>query len=111
MGLFSPFRFALKDYEKYDITKFKDHIRFLEMVINRDGEMGGLCPLFFDGAVCQFDELPKPENTAELQKVYSYIQSLNNNNNILMFSYTIKELKRKFKNIFNFIYKFKNKDG
>ena len=54
LGLFAPFRFGLKEYEGYDIIKFKDNIRFLEMIVNRDGEMGGLCPLFFDGAVCFF---------------------------------------------------------
>ena len=62
LGLFSPYRFALKEYEGYDISKFKDNIRFLEMIVNRDGEMGGLCPLFFDGAVCQFNELPRPND-------------------------------------------------
>lgn len=76
LGLFSPFRFNLAEYEKYDITKFRDNIRFLEMIVNRDGEMGGLCPLFFDGAVCDFKELPRPDNTTELKKVYSYLESL-----------------------------------
>ena len=37
--------------------------------------MGGLCPLYFDGAVCQFNELPKPDNKEELQKIYKYIES------------------------------------
>ena len=36
LGLFSPFRFALKEYEGYDISRFKDNIRFLEMIVNRD---------------------------------------------------------------------------
>ena len=36
LGLFSPFRFALREYEGYDITKFKDNIRFLELIVNRD---------------------------------------------------------------------------
>lgn len=36
LGLFSPFRFSLREYEGYDITKFRDNIRFLEMVVNRD---------------------------------------------------------------------------
>ena len=36
LGLFSPFRFALKEYEGYDISRFRDNIRFLEMVVNRD---------------------------------------------------------------------------
>ncbi len=36
LGLFSPFRFSLREYEGYDITKFKDNIRFLEVCVNRD---------------------------------------------------------------------------
>lgn len=38
--------------------------------------MGGLCPLFFDGAVCSFTELPHPKLTAELTKVYKYAESI-----------------------------------
>ena len=36
LGLFSPYRFAMKEYEGYDITKFQDNIRFLEVITNRD---------------------------------------------------------------------------
>lgn len=36
LGLFSPFRFALKEYEGYDICRFRDNIRFLEVIVNRD---------------------------------------------------------------------------
>ena len=88
LGLFSPFRFGIRDYEGYDITKFKDNIRFLEVCINRDGEMGGLCPLFFDGAVCQFTELPKPDNKIELEKVYKYIESIHKPTGKVFFSFT-----------------------
>lgn len=95
LGLFSPFRFALKDYEGYDISKFKDNIRFLEMVVNRDGEMGGLCPLFFDGAVCQFEELPRPENKEALQQVYNYLTSLRNKTNKSFFSFSIRKAIKK----------------
>lgn len=38
--------------------------------------MGGLCPLFFDGAVCQFNELPKPDNGEEIRKVYEYLKKI-----------------------------------
>jgi hypothetical protein len=77
LGLFSPFRFGITEYFGYDITKLKDHIRFLEVVVNRNGEMGGILPLFFDGAVCDFKELPKPEDTSQIQAVYKYCNSLN----------------------------------
>ena len=80
LGLFSPFRFGLKDCEKYNVIKFRDNIRLLEVIVNRDGEMGGLCPLFFDGAVCQFNELPRPDDERELQKVYNYLDKIRNTN-------------------------------
>lgn len=95
LGLFSPFRFSIKEYEGYDISKFKDNIRFLEMVVNRDGEMGGLCPLYFDGAVCQFEELPRPDDKEGLQQVYRYIESLRGESNKVFFSFAIKKIVKK----------------
>ena len=95
LGLFSPFRFALKEYEGYDISRFKDNIRFLEMIVNRDGEMGGLCPLFFDGAVCNFVELPRPEEKRSIQKIYEYIESKNKISNKSFFSYVINKFRNK----------------
>lgn len=76
LGLYSPFRFGQENCEGYDIKKLRDNFRLLEVIVNRDGEMGGLCPLFFDGAVCNFTELPHPKLTAELAKVYKYAESI-----------------------------------
>lgn len=76
LGIFSPFKFGLKDYLGYPIDKFKDHFRTLEVLVNRDGELGGIIPLFFDGAVCNWAELPKPDNTTEMGKVYAYLRAL-----------------------------------
>lgn len=96
LGLFSPFRFALKEYEGYDISKFKDNIRFLEMIVNRDGEMGGLCPLFFDGAVCQFEELPRPDDQVGINKVYNYLNRIRSNHtpNKTFFTYGIRKINK-----------------
>lgn len=77
-GIFSPFKFGLKEYLGYQVDRFKDHLRFLEIVVNRDGELGGITALFFDGAVCNWTELPKPNDTTELDKVYKYLASLYN---------------------------------
>lgn len=76
LGLFNPFKHELPEYQKYDITKLKDKCRFLEVVLNRGGSSGGLIGLYFDGAVCEWAELPRSENTTELQKVYNYINRL-----------------------------------
>ena len=107
LGLFSPFRFALKEYEGYDISKFKDNIRFLEMIVNRDGEMGGLCPLFFDGAVCQFNELPKPNDIEGINKVYIYLEKIRNITTKSFFIYGIKKEDKKSFN-WNLLSKFAN---
>lgn len=77
LGVFSPFRFGLKEYLGYPIDKFKDHFRTLEVLVNRDGELGGIVALFFDGATCNWAELPKPENTAGMGQVYAYLKQLN----------------------------------
>lgn len=86
LGLFSPFRFGISDYLSYNIEILRDRIRFLEVITNRDGEMGGMIPLWFDGAVCDFRELPKSSyykdatqsDKQELEKIYRYCDALNN---------------------------------
>jgi hypothetical protein len=40
--------------------------------------MGGLLPLWFDGAVCDFKELPKPDDKVAMDKIYQYCKSLKN---------------------------------
>ena len=87
--------------------KFKDNIRFLEVVVNRDGEMGGLCPLFFDGAVCRFEELPKPGDKENIQKVYQYLNKLRGVTSKLFFKYrkgeeSTRMLYHKFSKLSNF---------
>ena len=74
---------------------------------NKLGEMGWLCPLFFDGAICRFDELPKPNDTDNLNKVYDYLNSIRGNTAKAFLSYSkrnnnklktlVKTLKKKFK--------------
>ena len=99
LGLFSPFKFELPQYKGYDITKFKDNIRFLKVYVNRDGEMGGVCPLFFDGAVCDFRELPRPEDNDNITKIYNYLNRIRgiNINQKSFFSYGINKMNRKLR--------------
>lgn len=62
--------------------------------------MGGLCPLFFDGAVCDFKELPKPENTTEMTKIYEYLKNLRESTAKTFLKYS-KPFKYKRFNLFN----------
>lgn len=76
MGLYTPFRYNIREYEGYDITKFRDHIRFLEVLGGREGGGGDICPLYFDGAVNFFRELPLPNEKETLAIIYKQIESL-----------------------------------
>ena len=76
IGLFSPFRHEIPEYFGYDITKFKDNIRFLEIMGSRDGGGGTICPLYFDGAVNYFKELPLPKDLPAMKKVYEFLENI-----------------------------------
>lgn len=79
IGLYSPFKYGIQEYEGYDITKFRNHIRFMEVLEDRDyGANGNICPLYFDGAISYFSELPKSNDKVGIQKVYNYIEKNKN---------------------------------
>ena len=78
LGLFSPFRHEIPNYLGYDVTYFKDNIRFMEILGGREGGAGTICPLYFDGAVNYFKELPLPENENNLKMVYRKIERIRN---------------------------------
>ena len=76
LGLFDPSKFGLPSWLGYKIqdadgSGLMTYGRFLYVIANRDGEMGGVCPLFFDGAVCDFEELPKPDDVNNVSKFYN----------------------------------------
>lgn len=74
LGITSPYTHELPEYLGYDITKLRSNIRFLEIVLNREGESNGIVGLYFDGATNYFSELPLPKDE-EIKKVYSYIEN------------------------------------
>ena len=76
LGLFSPFRHELPEYKKYDITKLQRNCIFLEVILNRGGNSGGLVGLFFDGVTCEWAELPRPDDMVNMNKVYAYINRI-----------------------------------
>ncbi len=75
LGLFDPSKFGLPSWLGYTIQDetgngLRNYGRFLYVLANRNGEMGGVCPLFFDGAVCDFEELPLPDNVNAVAEYY-----------------------------------------
>lgn len=76
LGLFSPYRHKIKTYPEkdgYNTMYFKDNIRFLEVLASREGGGNSLCPLYFDGAVNFFKELPLPNDIAGMTKIKKFI--------------------------------------
>lgn len=98
IGVNSPFRQELPDWNGYDITKLKDYFRYVEILLNRSGSAGGVAPLFYLGKVCDWNEMPLPKEVAKLNEVYSYVEFLNDVNKPK--SFFIYKLKKRVKNLF-----------
>ena len=74
LGITNPFAFELPEYLGYDIRKLKGYARFLEVVLNREGESNGVLPLYFDGATNFFKPLPPANDVVNLSKVYQMVR-------------------------------------
>lgn len=79
IGLYNPFKYGKKDYEGFNLERLRDYARFMVVCEDRDyGANNNICPLFFNGASSYWAELPLPNNTSEMNAVYSHIESLEN---------------------------------
>jgi len=81
IGLMDPSLFGLQSYQGYlicdkDGKGLRNYGRFAHVLRGRDGEVGGIDPLFFDGATCSFEELPKLDEFDELEKAYQKSNTL-----------------------------------
>lgn len=86
LGIFSPYKYNLHDYKGYNINMFKDNIRFVSVLLNRNGLCNGMLPLYFDGAVNYFAPLCSPKDEVGLQKIYKYLDKVRNKSNkVFMF--------------------------
>ena len=86
LGIFSPYKYNLHDYKGYNINMFKDNIRFVSVLLNRNGLCNGVLPLYFDGAVNYFTSLCGPKDEVGLQKIYNYLDRIRNKpNKVFMF--------------------------
>lgn len=73
MGITNPASVGKMNDLGYDITKLKGNFRSLEIVLNRKGQSNSICPLYFNGAVNYYKELPLPQDYSAMEKVYDYI--------------------------------------
>lgn len=86
LGITNPYSHEISNYLGYDISKFKGNIRFLEVVLNREGQSNGIVALYFDGKTCTFKELPPPNDKESLEKIYKYLDKIRGKTNkVFMF--------------------------
>ena len=97
-GITNPFAFELPEYLGYDISKLRGHARFLEIVLNREGESNDITPLYFDGATNYFAELPPSKDLVSMQKVYDLIAKLKASSNKVFITFSKNK-------VFNFLFK------
>lgn len=102
LGIFSPFKYELKEYFGYDISKLRDNCRFLEVLINRGGSPGGIIALYFDGATNYFSELPRA-NDPKIQNVYKSLQGIRVKVDKAFFSYEINKMNKELHRWWNYI--------
>lgn len=95
LGITNPYSFEIPEYLGYNIQKLKGNARFLEVVLNRNGQSNGICPLYFDGATNYFSELPLPSDALGIDKVYKYLDSLKKK------SATFMTIQKKLRKVFN----------
>lgn len=101
LGITNPFVHELPEYLGYNIRQFKGNIRFLEVVINREGESNNIVALYFDGATNYFRELPLPNQKTEIQKVINYINDTIRKRAAPVFLLMTNKLKNSFINLYN----------
>lgn len=69
-GITNPHSFEMQEYLGYPIAgKLKGNARFLEAVLNRNGNSNGICPLLFFGEINRFVELPPPTDTNNINRI------------------------------------------
>lgn len=99
LGLCNPYAMEVKSFMGYDMTKLRDNQRFFEVMLSRYGTANSITALYFDGAVSYFAELPRPDDTDALDRVYRWINGLRRKpekvNSFLTFSKIINKLRGK----------------
>ena len=106
IGMTCPNVFELQGYMKYDITKLRDNLKILEVVLNRSGRANIICPLYHDGAINYYKELPLPDDREQMDRVYAFVekkrQEIRESKIIDAQAFTMLSwAKTKFKNLIN----------
>jgi len=62
LGIFSPTRYGIPQYEGYDVAKLRERFRAISIMKNRNGESDKMVGTRFIGETGDFTELPPPKD-------------------------------------------------
>jgi len=79
VGLFAPDRYSIEKHNGYDVSFFRDRYRSMSILKDRDGTANKKLPLFFNGAVDFFKELPRVDDAEGMRRVIEFTNNLNRN--------------------------------
>lgn len=65
--MFAPFRYRIEEHLEYDIDFWRNNYRSLSILKDRDGSSDGQLPLYFNGAVDEFREMPSNEGSHNVE--------------------------------------------
>lgn len=75
LGLFSPIRHELNEWNNYPIDELRDQYRELSVILNRRGN-ATITNLWFNGASNYFEELPRPDDAVNIAKIITKTKQL-----------------------------------
>ena len=81
LGLYAPDRYSLDMHNNYPLSILRDTYRSMHILKNRKGSPNKTVPLFFDGMVEVFEEMPLHEDKERLNQYYKKAKTLYNNPN------------------------------
>lgn len=79
IGVFAPNRYGIMNHNGYAQDMFGDKYRSMSILKDRDGTANISVPLFFNGAVDFFKELPRTDDAEGMAALRRYLQTINNN--------------------------------
>lgn len=79
LGISNPGSFQnLTTRYGYDLIKLKrKYLRVCNIIFQRFGEAEVIAPLYFDGAVNYYKDMPKPDDVDGMNKIYQSIDDIN----------------------------------
>jgi hypothetical protein len=69
LGIFSPYKYKVSNYEDWDLNRIRDYHREVSILLNRSGKSNASIQMYFNGAASYFMELPNQEDN----RVYDYV--------------------------------------